>query len=238
MNNYHDIKKQVPLSGINTNNPSDWCAQFQLLPYIEQAAMYTAVMTAYANGSGPPANVTGIGIETFICPARPHGSLAATSGGNYPGYNGPFTDYKLTCLRWQGHYPGGFESNNGNNGWGQRTPKIGLQQITNFQGTAYSIYMGEGSMDPNFAQSNTNSSNWDECIFSGGYGGTNRWDYHIIADYPGNNGNNNWWGSPHPSSTVFGFCDGSARPISNLNSLTNAFGESLYWLNMTPGTLQ
>jgi prepilin-type N-terminal cleavage/methylation domain-containing protein/prepilin-type processing-associated H-X9-DG protein len=233
--NYHDTYHQLPLSGNNTANPKDWCAQFQILPFCEQGPMFTAVMTnAAANGGNATTAINGssasTGVAIYLCPARPHGATVA-NGGNGPGINGPFTDYKLNALS--------FDRNNGNWGMGQSTPKITLAVITTLNGTSNTIYFGEGSMDTNFAATNTASSNWDECIFSGGYGGTNRWqDWPVIvADAPGNNGNNNWWGSPHPAHTNFVFCDGHTTSINNINSNTQALSSAMHYTNANPAQL-
>jgi prepilin-type N-terminal cleavage/methylation domain-containing protein len=221
---YHDVNKHVPLSGINTNIPADWCAQFQILPYVEQGPLYNAATGGNAfNASGFNAAA---GVPIYICPSRPHSTIVATSGGNYPSLNGPFTDYKWNCC-----YSNNFNSNNGTATWGQKSPKITLGQMSNLNGSSNTILCGEGSMDTNFASSNNNSSNWDECIFSGGYGGTNRWDYGIIPDGPGNNGNNNEWGGPHPGHVLMGFCDGSSRAVSNSNSYQAVFYWSFQWTN-------
>jgi prepilin-type N-terminal cleavage/methylation domain-containing protein/prepilin-type processing-associated H-X9-DG protein len=233
MQGYHDTKKFLPLSGYaGDRNPNDWCAQFQILPFVEQKSMWQAVMTAWAaGGQGPPASVSGIGVPIYICPSRPHGQTAATTGGNSPGYNGPYTDYKLNCFRNR------FNSS-GPSGNANSAPKITLGQMSNMNGTSNTIFFGEGSMDPQYSSTAHNSSNWDECIFSGGYGGTSRWDYGIIADRPNNNGNNNEWGGPHPGNVIMGFCDGSVRNVNNSNSHTQAMASALDWLNMTPAPLQ
>jgi len=230
---WHDVNKRMVLGGINTDNPVDWCAQFQILPYVEQKPLYDlGVAAAASNGGGATIVNIPAGVPIYLCPSRPHSNLFATGGGpNFPRINGAYTDYKWNGLS--------FSSNNGNYGMGQLSPKIGLQQITNQNGTSFTVLCGEGSMDINFASNNSNSSGWDECIFSGGYGGTARWsDYPIIvADGPGNGGNNNYWGGPHTQNTMFAFCDGSTRPIRNLMSNTQILSFAFHWTNNTPFNL-
>jgi prepilin-type N-terminal cleavage/methylation domain-containing protein len=211
---WHDVHKNYPLGGLNDTNTADWCAQFQMLPFIEQSQMYTEVINTYPSatmqaGSGtyPPFGIQ-VGISTYNCPARGHGQTYSNTGGNSPSLNGPYTDYKWNGISF---------SSNGGGGTGQRVPQITLQAMSNLNGTSNTIACGEGSIDLNFAMTNNNSSGWDECIFSGGYGGTNRWqDWPcVIPDGAGNGGNTNCWGGPHPRHTGFVFCDGGARMINN-----------------------
>src|SRR5579883_1310703 len=87
---YHDVYKRMALSGSNDGNPADWCAQLQ--PYVEQAPMFKVMTTT------PQSMLAGVPI--YICPSRPHGQIFASTGGNSPSYNGPFTDYKWNV--WSG----------------------------------------------------------------------------------------------------------------------------------------
>ena len=105
--------------------------------------------------------------------------------------------------------------------------------MSNLNGTSNTIYFGEGSMDTNFAVSNTATSGWDECIFSGGYGGTNRWqDWPVLLpDAPNSNNDNNYFGGPHPGNTLFVFCDGHVQPVNNSNSQTQALSSAMHWTN-------
>jgi prepilin-type N-terminal cleavage/methylation domain-containing protein len=219
---YHDTYKRMPMSGNNTTNTADWCAQFQILPYIEQAPMYKTMVAQ------PQHMLTGLPI--YICPSRTHGTLYATTGGNSPGWNGPYTDYKWNGVSFN------------TNGQANLGPRITFAAITNANGSSNTILSGEGSMDSNFAASNNNSSGWDEDIFSGGYGGTNRWDHCLIPDAPNNGGNNNCWGGPHTGVTIFVFCDGHITPISNATLTqsiagTTNLGLAVNWLNNVPFSL-
>jgi prepilin-type N-terminal cleavage/methylation domain-containing protein len=216
---YHDVYGRWPDSGANTTDYRTWCAQFEILPYIEQAPMWNSVK------NGTPA--TGTGVPVYLCPGRSH-TPAATAGGNSPGINGPHTDYKLNALSFQGNYNGVTLTN-----------KIKLASMTNLNGSSNTINMGEGSIDPGFASSNTQSTNWDECIYSGGYGGTNRWqDWPILLpDATNNGGNNNYFGGPHTGVTLFVFCDGSVRTVSNSFSNTVALSRAMHYNNTTAFSL-
>jgi len=215
--NYHDVKKNLPLAGYNTTNPLDWCGLFQELPYIEQTAMFNLGM-ASQNCPQP--------VPILMCPSRSR-LMFTTAGGNSPGLNAPHTDWKNN--EHNGSFSG---SNNPSAG-----TKVTMQQVTNLNGTSNTIYIGEGSYDANSYSTNTGSNNWDENIFSGGYGGTRRGSITIVADGPGNGGMNDYWGSPHSGITMFGFLDGSIRPVANTFSNSTAFDRALSKNNNQPFSL-
>src|SRR5437899_2125497 len=86
VHNFHDVNKRLPDGGTNTTDYRTWCAQFQILPFVEQGNMYNSIL------NGTP--VTTAGVPIYMCPARGRTPFT-TAGGNSPGINGPHTDYKL-----------------------------------------------------------------------------------------------------------------------------------------------
>jgi prepilin-type processing-associated H-X9-DG protein len=210
--NFHDSVGHFPCNGTdNAPYPYQWCWGFAILPYIEQSNMYNLVV---AN----PGLATNTGIKIYLCPSRNH-TPYATAGGNGNGVSNelgaPHTDY---AQNWNT-----FLNQN------QMSFTLTLQQITNGNGTTYTINVGEKSMDPR-EYSRTNCSNWDECIYSGGYGGTGRGGTGLYQDKVNVNFGNNW-GGPHASNAQFGFCDGSVRPISYTQSGTANFNNMMYYLS-------
>ncbi|MCS7046881.1 MAG: DUF1559 domain-containing protein [Gemmataceae bacterium] len=210
---YHDAKKKMVLNGINTANRDDWCWAFHLLPYIEQENVYRQSYTGT-----PPA---GTPIPPYLCPSRSRQKFS-TSGANSPGFNGPFTDYKINWNSWV----------NATNGVGGVT--IPLTAVNNNNGTSNTILCGEGGLDVNEYQ-RTHGSNWEEVIYSGGYGGTGRGGTTIRRDRPGT-GQGDVWGSAH-DGCPFLMCDGTVRLIGYNFSGTAQFWYAMNWRNTVPFSL-
>jgi prepilin-type N-terminal cleavage/methylation domain-containing protein len=194
---YHDAYGSLPGGGSNTGNWQDWCGQFQILPYMEQGNLYNLCINYNFTAQ------TGVPIKMYLCPSRGRSPGWASNGGNSPGYKGSFTDYAINFVSFTSSGQWNGTSGGANTG-------ITLQVVTNMNGTSMTPWAGEKSIDPGM-YGNTSSSNWDECIYAGGYGGECRSSNTIVQDRAGNGGNNNYWGSPHPSGAQFVFLDGTVR---------------------------
>jgi prepilin-type N-terminal cleavage/methylation domain-containing protein len=231
--NFHDTKGRLPDAGVNVTQPSGWCWAYQILPFIEQDNIYRQIDTQSVGGTqaltgspGPAWPGVAIPIKTYHDPGRLH-TGAATNNGNSPSNNASFTDYAINGISFQVNYtqqPSGLWVPNNN---------LTLAVITNNNGTSNTIFVGEKSIDSNFAQQNQNSSGWDEDIYSGAYGGTTRWSSWpvLVKDGPGNGGNNNYWGGPYPGQVQFLMGDGAVRGISYSLNQTAAMDDAMRYLN-------
>jgi prepilin-type N-terminal cleavage/methylation domain-containing protein len=236
---FHDTNKFLPNNGRNTGDVRDWCWAFQILPNIEQGNLFTPIMAAAAaaNTATPPASdwalptqpvgTDSVGIKTYLCPSRKRSPTFSTGGGNSPGWNGPFTDYKMN---WQT-----FENRT-------NTPqKIGnfravtLERLINTRGSTNILVIGEGYLDLD-EYGHSRSDNWEEVIYSGGYGGTGRGDgcapcngTTLKRDSTDNQGN--FWGGPHTAVTLFMMGDASVKAVNNNLSGSQNILQALHWKN-------
>jgi prepilin-type N-terminal cleavage/methylation domain-containing protein len=234
--NYHDNLGFLPNNGSNTTSPATWCWAFQILPYIEQGNIYNNLRTV-APGTGDGSLPTGtstaftVSIKTYMDPGRGRSPGHSTGNGNSPNFWTPFTDYAINNFSFTNNAPGVGTAN--------------MSVITSLNGTSQTILVGEKSMDTKW-YNNTTSNNWDEGIYSGGYGGTGRGSFNIVKDGPGNGGQSNNWGSPYAAGGMFLMCDGSVRllpfaspspVLSFVNSSgTVVSGMALDYKNATPIT--
>ena len=90
-------------------------------------------------------------------------------------------------------------------------------------------------MDPRY-YSNTASNNWDECIYSGGYGGTGRNGNIIVKDIIGDPFGNDW-GSPFDGGCPFVMCDGSVRLVNYSFSGSATMTAALNYTSSSPLSL-
>jgi prepilin-type N-terminal cleavage/methylation domain-containing protein/prepilin-type processing-associated H-X9-DG protein len=231
--NYHDVKKTLPINGGPNNAPlapgvtTTWNGFFQILPYIEQGPLYTLVTTGVNSGAVTAGTVGqwSVGIPVYLCPSRGRTPFASSNGSS-PNVWGAFLDYRIN--KRHGSFPD-LPYNNSMN------VKRFLGAITNLTGTSNLVFVGEGYLDPNnYSQTSTNG--WQECLYSGGYGGTGMDNIRLVQDTAGT-GNQNWWGSPHPAGAQFVFCDGHVQMIAYALDNTATFDAALTWTNTVPFTL-
>jgi prepilin-type N-terminal cleavage/methylation domain-containing protein len=206
--NYHDTNLALPHNGINTANRIDWCWAYQILPQMEQDNIKKQ------GDVGTPPNV---GVKTYLDPSRGRPGFS-TSAPNSPLLNGPFTDYKMN---WNSF------TNISNGVAGRKT----MSQITATKGTSNLIIIGEGHLRLSYYNRLT-ANDWEENIYSGGYGGTGRGSLALFKDDPAGRGD--CWGSPYNGGCPFLFTDGSVRLVSYSQNGSAAFRSALYWDDQNP----
>jgi prepilin-type processing-associated H-X9-DG protein len=110
-----------------------------------------------------------------------------------------------------------------------------MSQITSARGTSNVIYVGQGYLNPNEYR-RTHGSNWEEVIYSGGYGGTGRGGLEILKDNV-NIGQGDRWGSPFAGGCPFLMVDGSVRMVNYAFSGSVNFQVSMQWNSNNPASL-
>jgi prepilin-type N-terminal cleavage/methylation domain-containing protein len=241
---FHDTNKFMPNNGRNTGDVRDWCWAFQILPNIEQGNLFTPIMAAAtaANIATPPANdwalptqpagTNTVGIKTYMCPSRKRSPTFSTNGANSPGWNGPFTDYKENWQTFENRTNTPQKTGPPTNNFRAVT----LERLINTRGSTNVIVIGEGYLNLN-EYGRDHGSNWEEVIYSGGYGGTGRGEG--CAPCNGTtlkrdnavDGQTNWWGGPHTSITLFMMGDASVKSVNNNLSGSQNMLQALHWKN-------
>jgi len=203
---FHDSNNRLPDNGVNNANRADWCWAYQILPMIEQTALFNNVTPQ-------------VPVKTYLCPGRGRRGFQ-TSNGNAPNNTaalyGPFTDYAINTRSF-----------------GTLRAAPNMSTITAANGTSNTFMVGEKAMSPGM-YGNTSSSNWDEVIYSGGYGGSGRSGTTIRKDQGGND--NDMWGSPFNGGSPMSMCDGSVRLVS-YGTNAAVMNCALNYANQTPFTL-
>ncbi len=220
--NYHDSMGSLPNNGGPTKydqtvNVKTWCWAFKILPYIEQQNLYNQALAG---------KFLAVPIKTYLCPGRSHTPFS-TRGGNAPRVNGPHTDYAINWVTFPNSY----------------TAQRSMPVITAGNGTSNTVLVGEKAMTPKM-YGNAYSNNWDEVIYSGGYGGTGRGSStanhagsFIMHDRKGENYGENW-GSPFNGGCPFVMCDGSVRLINYSYSGSVTFRAALNYMSGVPVEFQ
>jgi prepilin-type processing-associated H-X9-DG protein len=159
----------------------------------------------------------------------------STDGGNPPGFNGPYTDYKINAFSF-GQYSNGDNSTSLGNQSATFRPTMG--QITSARGTSNVIYVGQGYLNPNYYRW-SRSSDWEEVIYSGDYAGTGRRGFQIFKDSVSisqRQGGGDW-GSPFAGGCPFLMVDGSVRMVNYSFSDSANFQVALQWNSNSPLSL-
>jgi prepilin-type N-terminal cleavage/methylation domain-containing protein len=170
---------------------------FSILPSIEQENTWRA-------------GAQGAGIRLYLCPSRGRTASVAVPASDpvFPGVTfggaglNPWstTDYAGNGFLLINRWPAG----------GVPVAGLPLESSDVKDGLSNTILAGEKAMDRR--SFDTGSWYWNEPVFSGGSGGTDRWGTTLIPDgistaFPTN------WGSAHTGITQFLFGDGSVRPL-------------------------
>ena len=234
MHNYHDARGKIPCNGIGGLDPvlgvrpANWCWAYHLLPFVEQEAMFNQAGGAGLTPLSPP---SGVPVKTYLCPMRGRPGFS-TDGGNSPYFNGPYTDYKINTVSFGGYSNG---DNSPSLGRQSATFRPTMGQITSARGTSNVIYVGQGYLNTNMYR-HTYSTNWEEVIYSGGYGGTGRSGLQIFKDSV-TQGQGNFWGSPFAGGCPFLMVDGSVRMVNYSFSDSANFQVALQWNSNSPLSL-
>jgi hypothetical protein len=167
-----------------------------------------------------------------MCPSRKRSPTFSTTGGNSPSWNGPFTDYKINWISFENRtntpQKAGPPTNN--------FKAVTLERLVNTRGSSNVLVIGEGFLNVN-EYGRDNSSNWEENIYSGNYGGTGRGDGagcfpcdgQRLRNDNSTNGQGNVWGGPHKGITLFMLGDGSVKGVQNTMSQSQNMLAALDW---------
>jgi prepilin-type N-terminal cleavage/methylation domain-containing protein len=198
---YHDIYQRLPYNGSTTwGHPTDpnsgsWC--YQILPFVEQKALYNINWTTSA-GQAQKA----IAVAVFMDPGRGRPGFTTVSNETYNHFRvwGPQTDYAINVR---------INSTSGSTREANRFRR--LQTMSD--GTSNTIFAGINSLRTRSYQTpNANSGSWDETFLAPGYGGSGRGGSVVQPDTPTCSWTNNW-GGPYDAGTLFSMCDGSVHVI-------------------------
>lgn len=201
-----------PTNAVYDAQRANWSWAYQYLPYVEQENLKKNA----DNTTPPPVDAT---VKTYLCPGRNRIPIS-TSTNVSPFYNGPVTDYKINAVSFYNL------TNDSSQALAKGRLSVGV--ISGKRGTSHTILAGEGFLNTDLYSSQAANSP-EENIYSGGRNGTGRFGNTMRSDdnnalVPASD-----WGGPHGDVTLFVFCDGSVRTVSNSAAMGTAFTESLKW---------
>ena len=187
-------------------------AQYSLLPFLEQNALFRDPTLCFTTGS-----------VLYAIPARRsgYGHPVPATDPVYPGWE--YDDAGLGASARTDYAANDqvFPTTYGSN-WGKVYTAVGVTD-----GLSNTVFFGEKAMSP--AAVAAGSWHWDEPLVMGGTGGTGRCGDGLFPDrdlvaFPELASGNNWaedgvtcgggnWGSPDPAVVQFVFGDGSVRAV-------------------------
>jgi prepilin-type N-terminal cleavage/methylation domain-containing protein len=202
---YNDVIKVLPTGGWHYDDPrtmngttpvvgqgQHWGFGYQILPYIEQQAVYDLATDA---------TVSSTPIKIYFCPSRRPPTVV--SGYALTDYAGNAGAYTTTAFPWGNGSNGGVVINSG------AVKTITLTDITD--GTSNTPMVGEKQLD-------LSALNQFPCDDNNAY--TDGWDWDIVRwgnqppapDFRGPNACGHFvFGSSHVAGTNIVFCDGAVR---------------------------
>jgi prepilin-type N-terminal cleavage/methylation domain-containing protein len=212
LHDYHDTYLMLPTdveSGGGAYTLPNVPYTTAILQYIEQG---NEIPTCQANGVPKP-------VKIFICPGR-----RTTNGG-------PFLDYGLGYSTYRGDPINGVGAIAG---WayhsimGETPSQTTLTQITNSDGTAFTLLLGHKGMQPlNYGvvgSPNDDTQGWNEWT---NYYNHKRSPWYFYQD-TNSITMSNYMGAPHPNVGPSLFADGSVRNIS-YSQTTDIYGALWGW---------
>jgi prepilin-type N-terminal cleavage/methylation domain-containing protein len=222
MQNFHDTYKRLPFNGVayvpgNPSVPGSGSWAYQILPYVEQNALYNNPQIVTTTGTGGSSNGPAMAVPIYVEPGRSR--VGYTTGGSY---YGPTTDYAINLYL-----------NSSTGAVSAADAKLKITAITD--GTSNTIFAGQAAMlAGSYGTSTSALGTGLETWMVGGTYGSGRSAPNAVQD-PTSGTVFTAFGGPYTGMALFVFCDGSVQTISfgiTLSTfLTPAGGETNPSLN-------
>jgi prepilin-type N-terminal cleavage/methylation domain-containing protein len=266
---FHGDFKRFPYNGTTTtytaasgtiyntaavaDNPASGSWLFQLLPYVDQQAMYHTPNVAATQSSG---------VATFMCPGRSRPTFITSSG--------PWSDYHINVVLNMSATTPTVGAYTPTTVWA--LPDVRRTLVGISDGSSNTIFAGHGYMDRSIYSQATVTGNFSTSIWAGGAQGTAR-AFGASGTAPALNTSgftagtgpatvfrrddlagsmaatvvkadgsdaNNPWGGPFPAGGLFAWCDGTVKLVSysvTQTAATTSLGSYLTPVNGEAATL-